>query len=104
MNATPSDNSFTGPELQASIGALLADETRIRILEALYDVHADATDASGLPFSTLRRRVDVADSGRFNYHLSQLQDQLVEKENEQYVLTPIGTRLVRAFDQRDDQS
>lgn len=99
MTAQP-DDSLTSPELEASIGALLADETRIRILETLYDVDSAPDESAGLQFSTLRRRVDVADSGRFNYHLDQLQDELVRKDDTQYVLTPTGTRLVRAFDQR----
>jgi hypothetical protein len=91
------------PATQATLGSLLADETRIRILRALYAVQSEETDCDGLPFSTLRRRADVTDSGRFNYHLNQLSGKLVTKRDGRYVLTPTGQRLVRALDGSDDQ-
>jgi hypothetical protein len=99
MNAThkPTDGRSDGPTLQASIGSLLADETRIDILRELYAVTADE-GGDGLSFSTLRRRVDVSDSGRFNYHLDQLSGQLVTKTDDRYTLTRVGERLVRAFE------
>lgn len=85
------------PATQATLCSLMADETRIRILRELYAVRTDGADREGLPFSTLRRRVDVDDSGRFNYHVDQLTDQLVCKRVDRYVLTPTGERLVAAL-------
>lgn len=90
----PSDS----PAAQASLCSLMADETRIRILRELYAVSVDETGREGLSFATLRRRSGVSDSGRFNYHLSQLTDELVRKHDDTYVLTPIGQRLVRALE------
>lgn len=100
MNATRkrADGSSERTALHASIGSLLADETRIRILRELYAVGSTDGEATGLQFSTLRRRAEVSDSGRFNYHLDQLTGQLVAKVEDRYVLTPVGERLVRAFD------
>lgn len=108
-SATPStktaDDSTTpaadSPATQASLYSLMADETRLRIVQELYAVRTDGTDHDGVPFSTLRQRVDVADSGRFNYHLSQLTDRLVTKDDDRYALTPTGERLVRALETTD---
>lgn len=99
MNAkhSPTDGPADGPTLQASIGSLLADETRIAILRELYAVTAN-DGGEGLSFSTLRRRVGVSDSGRFNYHLDQLTGQLVRKTDDRYTLTRVGERLVHAFE------
>lgn len=91
------DGTAESPALRASIGSLLADETRIRILRELYAARPSDEARDGLQFSTLRRRVGVADSGRFNYHLDQLTDELVTKTDGRYVLTPVGERLVGAL-------
>lgn len=73
-------------------GALsaLTHETRVRILRAL----ADADDA--LSFTELKSRVDVADPGRFNYHLRELRDHFVRESDEGYALTYRGEGLVVA--------
>jgi hypothetical protein len=85
------------PATKASLCSLMADETRMRILQALYAVDSDSAQSDGLSFSTLRQRVAVEDSGRFNYHLDQLTTDLVTKRDDQYVLTSTGRRLVRAL-------
>ena len=100
----PTNRPPDSPTIPPSIGALLADETRIRILSELYAVRVDEVEPDGLQFSTLRRRVGVADSGRFNYHLDQLSDKLVMKTEDKYRLTPAGERLVRALVATDDES
>lgn len=100
----PTNEPPDSPAIPASIGALLADETRIRILSELYVVRNIEAEPDGLRFSTLRRRVGVADSGRFNYHLDQLSDTLVMKTDDKYRLTPTGERLVRALAATDDES
>jgi hypothetical protein len=100
--------------------ALLANETRIEILRAFHDatVHQGAgpdpgpdanpdasaadgragTDAGARPvsFSELYDRTDVADSGRFNYHLDQLTDHFVRAVDDGYVLRQAGWKVVRS--------
>lgn len=65
----------------------LGDEHRIRILREL----GEADDP--LSFSDLRSRVDLRDSGQFNYHLNQLRDRYVEKTEDGYQLTRAGLRV-----------
>lgn len=64
--------------------SLLADETRLGIVEALVD---SAFESMGDPvsFSDLRRLVGVDDAGKFNYHLGKLQPQFIEKQDDGYV-------------------
>jgi DNA-binding transcriptional ArsR family regulator len=52
----------------------------------------------GLRFSTLRSRVGVTDSGRFNYHLNRLRETLVRKVDGRYVLTDVGCRVAATLD------
>jgi len=63
---------------------LLADETRLAIVESLVDRAFDAL-GDPLSFSDLRRTVGVEDAGKFNYHLDRLQPQFVEKREDGYV-------------------
>jgi uncharacterized protein with PIN domain len=69
----------------------LADERRVEILRAL-----DATAGRASTFSALRTRVDVSDSGQFNYHLSRLRLHFVERDDDGYRLTAAGRQVVRA--------
>lgn len=71
--------------------ALLGDETRVAILEALAGQTNDP-----LSFAELREEVGVDDSGRFNYHLGKLVGTFVEKSDEGYHLTYAGSRVVGA--------
>ena len=68
--------------------AAVADELRVRILRELWD----ADDP--LSFSDLRERVDVRDSGRFNYHLGELRGRFVEQTEDGYDLRFAGRKLV----------
>ncbi|MXV61323.1 helix-turn-helix domain-containing protein [Natronorubrum sp. JWXQ-INN-674] len=52
--------------------ALVSNETRLSILEALW-----AADDRPVSFSELRREVGMRDSAQFNYHLQQLTDHFV---------------------------
>lgn len=70
--------------------SVLADETRVAILRAL----AEAEEP--LPFSRLRDRAGVGDSGRFNYHLRRLCEYFVRETPAGYELGHAGTRLVAA--------
>ncbi|WP_459194533.1 ArsR/SmtB family transcription factor [Halosimplex sp. J119] len=68
--------------------AALGDETRLDILRAL-------ADADGpLPFSRLRERAGVRDSGRFSYHLRRLCEYFVRETDEGYELGHAGSRIV----------
>ncbi|MEY7848959.1 helix-turn-helix domain-containing protein [Natrarchaeobius sp. A-rgal3] len=54
--------------------ALIGNETRLAILEALW-----AADERPVSFSELRRAVEMRDSAQFNYHLQQLTGHFVRK-------------------------
>ncbi|KTG28444.1 winged helix-turn-helix domain-containing protein [Haloferax profundi] len=71
--------------------AIVADETRLTILEALWE-----SPDRPVPFSELRRRVGVDDSARFNYHLGKLRGQFVHKTDEGYDFRHAGEKVVRA--------
>lgn len=69
---------------------LLANEHRLAILRTL-------ADADGpLAFSELRKRIGMRDTGRFNYHLSELQGRFVRQHDGRYELGPAGERLILA--------
>lgn len=70
---------------------LLGNEVRVEILRALGETPDDAVS-----FSALFERVDVADSGNFNYHLDALSGSLVRK-SDGYELTHAGRRVVGAI-------
>jgi len=58
--------------------ALLGNETRIEILQALHGATVERDDEP-VPFSALYDRVGLDDSAHFNYHLKQLLDHFVRK-------------------------
>lgn len=70
--------------------AVLGNETRMAILQTL----AEADGA--LPFSELRERVGVSDSGQFNYHLGKLEGHFLNKVDGQYSLRQAGRRVIEA--------
>jgi len=67
---------------------LLGNETRVGILAALFEV------GDPLGFSALHDRVDVRDSGQFNYHLKKLVGSFVAESEEGYELSNAGERVV----------
>jgi hypothetical protein len=83
--------------------AVLGNETRLDVVRVLwragaiheYDDVESETDTT-IPFSTLRRRVDVEDNGQFNYHLSKLRPHFVRRTDEGYRLTGAGRKIARA--------
>ncbi|NIB98187.1 winged helix-turn-helix domain-containing protein [Halobacterium sp. R2-5] len=77
-------------DAEAAFGAV-ADELRVRILRELWDAEG------ALAFSELRERVDVRDSGRFNYHLGKLRGRFVEQTDDGYELRYAGQQLVSAL-------
>ena len=90
-----------GVALDDAFGTV-ASETRIAILRALWDDHTanpeelDGPRPEPVAFSTLRERVGLADSGRFNYHLDQLVPEFVQQREGGYVLTHAGASVVGA--------
>lgn len=82
----------------ATAFAALGDQVRVGILEALAADHRERSADPGTPFSTLRERVGVEDSGRFRYHLEKLRGTFVEQsEDGRYRLTYAGTAVVTAI-------
>lgn len=71
--------------------SILGNETRIAILQALWE-----TPETAVSFSDLRDRVAVADSGNFNYHLNQLADHFVRQTESGYELREAGKQVIRA--------
>lgn len=71
---------------------VLANETRIRILFALYDAPERVVS-----FSALNDRVGLSDSGRFNYHLKQLTDRFIYRTEEGYALLFSGLAVCRSM-------
>lgn len=69
--------------------SLLAHDVRIDILRSL------AADGP-LSFSELKSRVGVRDSGRFNYHLTELCRRFLRETEDGYDLNYRGERLVVA--------
>jgi hypothetical protein len=70
--------------------AVVGNETRLRILEALW--RADRPAA----FSDLRRRVGMRDSAQFNYHLDRLVGQFVRKTGDGYEFRQAGRAVIRS--------
>ncbi|WP_435361184.1 winged helix-turn-helix domain-containing protein [Haloarchaeobius sp. DFWS5] len=75
----------------------LSDPTRIAIVEALVAARREDPEQPTLSFSALRDRVDVDDSGRFNYHLQKLRDRFVEKSDAGYELNYAGRQVAAAI-------
>ena len=70
--------------------AILGHETRIEILRTLW-----ANDDESLTYSELHSAVEV-DRGNFNYHLSKLSANYVQRTDEGYTLREAGTQVIRA--------
>ncbi|WP_267641635.1 ArsR/SmtB family transcription factor [Haloarchaeobius amylolyticus] len=81
--------------------ALLGNETRVAILRELWET---ATEGP-MPFSELRERVGMRDSGQFNYHLTKLTGTFIRKVDPEddeegeggYVLRFAGIAVVGAI-------
>jgi len=71
--------------------ALIGDETRVAILEALW--HIDDQPAA---FTALYEMTETDNSAQFNYHLDQLTGHFIRKRDEGYELRTAGKSVVRA--------
>lgn len=78
--------------------ALLANETRLAILLALWEAKApeEPQRERTLPFSELYDRVGIDDSGNFTYHLDRLEGTLVYATDDGYKLSNVAERVLRA--------
>lgn len=70
--------------------AIVGNETRLHILEALWAADRPAA------FSELRRSVGMRDSAQFNYHLDKLRGQFVRRTDDGYEFRQAGKAVVRA--------
>ena len=75
----------------------VGNETRLSVLHALWEVYDPDTGSSSMSFSALRDAVDVADSGRFNYHLGKLTGTFITKSEGEYELTNAGLSLIQTI-------
>lgn len=66
---------------------ILGNETRLATLIVLWDARDPWDPHDGLSFSEIYERIDVGDSGQFNYHLDKLVPHFVEETEDGYRLT-----------------
>ncbi|WP_121741749.1 winged helix-turn-helix domain-containing protein [Natronorubrum halophilum] len=71
--------------------ALIGNETRLSILEALW-----AAEDRPVAFSELRREIGMRDSAQFNYHLQKLAGQFVVQTDAGYDFKHAGEKVVRS--------
>jgi hypothetical protein len=71
--------------------AVIGNETRLAILEALWEA-----PERPVSFSDLRRRVGTRDSAQFNYHLQKLVGQFVKKTDDGYDFRGAGRAVIQA--------
>ena len=76
------------PTPAAEAFGAIANEARVGILQALRDAEEPRS------FSALRKDVGIYDSGRFNYHLGELEGRFVRNAGEGYELTYAGRQVV----------
>ncbi|RDI69836.1 ArsR/SmtB family transcription factor [Halopelagius longus] len=103
------DESAAGTDesVDADPFSVLSNETRLRILDTLYEQTNATGLADGCSYSTLRTRAAVADKGNFNYHLDVLRNGFVEKAGDEYRLTFSGfetAKMLRASAWRSHES
>ncbi|GGM48924.1 hypothetical protein [Haloarcula argentinensis] len=99
------DGSESSNALPRAAFAVLNHQTRVDILLTL----VASWDESGindyaLSFSELREGVDSRHSGRFNYHLQRLTDDLLVQIDGCYEFTDLGWRIARALTDTTDAS
>lgn len=78
--------------------SILGNEIRLDTLRVLWHatVTSNGTESeSQLAYSELLRRVNLSDSGKFNYHLSKLTPHFVREADDGYRLTHAGERIAR---------
>ncbi|WP_332897260.1 ArsR/SmtB family transcription factor [Haladaptatus sp. CMSO5] len=87
--AEQADPPITEP---AEVFATISNETRLAILEALWEA-----ETRHVSFTELNRAVGMKDSAQFNYHLRQLLGRFVHKSDDGYKLTYAGKHVLRTL-------
>lgn len=86
MSTLSPDDAFT----------VLGNETRIAILQALWEAYNPTAEDNTVSFSDLYDSVDIRNTGNFSYHLDKLVGRFVEQTETGYTLTPAGFDVVQA--------
>lgn len=73
---------------------ILGNKTRLSILLALWEAYEPFAADNTVPFSELRERVGMRDSGQFSYHLDKLAGHFVDRGADGYELRRAGYQLV----------
>ncbi|KTG07640.1 hypothetical protein AUR64_02995 [Haloprofundus marisrubri] len=85
------------PELDTDPFAVLGNETRLRIVDALYEETEATSPDAGVTYSELRDAANVDDKGNFNYHLGILSEQFVDKIDGDYRLAFAGFEVAKTI-------
>lgn len=96
MPDSPSDSADPDTLSPDEAFVLLGNDTRVAILQALWDAFESGTGDNAVPFSALFDRIDIVDSGNFSYHLEKLTGPFVRGTDEGYELKQTGINILRA--------
>jgi hypothetical protein len=78
--------------------ALLADETRLAVLLALWQAYDAGNDDNSLRFSEIFDRVEYDSPGNLNYHIEKLEGQFLRRrEDGSYEIRTTGLKFVRSI-------
>ena len=83
------------PRRETELFQTLANETRLKILLA---IARRQRERGPLSYAQIMDEIGVEDSGRFNYHLDQLQGHLIRREDGKYVPSAGTHRLLGLLD------
>lgn len=90
-----SENGESSMEPEEAFG-LLGNETRVSILQTLWDAFESGKEQDALAYSELFEAVDYDDSGNFSYHLEKLTGPFVRQTTDGYELKQTGINVIRA--------
>lgn len=85
----------TDAAVNADPFATLSDETRLRILNTLYEQTDTIRLISGCSYLTLRDGAVVTDNRNSGYYLDMLCDQFIKKGGQEYRLTFFGFEIAK---------
>ena len=87
--------SIERTEFVRAVFSLLADETRLDIIEYLWNAHGEP-----IPYAVPKNDLGVCDSGRFNYHLGKLTGTFARKTEvggESTEGTPVSVVIIKNY-------
>lgn len=91
--------STTFPEFDPALTEayeLIANQTRMRILIALWEVIEPGLARHPLTFTELRNRLGKPDPGNLNYHLNALTGRFIDRTEDGYVIRYSGLKIVHS--------